>query len=225
MATLTRTFARASLKRWLGNRTDLADPADYDAFLDNALFDLCTRKFHIQSLEVVGSPIVATPNVANYNLPSTCFALLHLEDTTNHRMLDRFPGGFGDFLRARQNQVSADGSPPVEFIEYGGQMWVGPQPPATAIVWLPYFYARPTWTSDATAVPGIEEEWHYGVLLRARAIAAQEAGDAARLQLAEAEWQAWIAQRDSSRKMQRRQNIPAGGVRPHPSMSGTRFGL
>ena len=221
---LTRTTGRASLRRWLGNRTDLVD-ADYDLFLNDGLFDLTTRRIHFQSLEKVGASITSVLNQPNYPSPADAFAILHIEDTTNDRVLDRFPGGFEDFLRGRQNQVSAVGNPPTEFIEYGSQLWFGPMPPVAGIVWAPFYYQRATWAADGTATPGIEEEWHQAVLMIARIHAAQEAGDAGRLQLAEAEWQAWLAQRDTARRMQRRHNIPAGGVRPHPNMVDRRWGV
>lgn len=223
MAT-TRAQARASLKRWLGNRTDLTD-SDYDMFLDDGLFDLTTRKIHLLSLERVGSPIFTSANKANYPVPDGAFAILHIEDTTNKRTLDRFAGGFEDFLRSRQNQTPADGNPPTQYSEFGTEFWLGPAAPNGVITLVPYYYARATWGTAVDATPGIEAEWHYAVLLMARIHAAQDIGDETRLGLAAAEWQAWFAQRDTSRQMQRRHNVPAGGVRPHPSLRDRQFGV
>ena len=175
MAT-TRTQARASLKRWLGNRTDLTD-ADYDLYANDALFDLTTRRVHLQSLEKVGSTIAATLGQHNYPAPTGSFAILHLEDTTNKRTLDRYPGGFEEFLRAKQNQTQSANNPPTQFIEYGNEFWVGPAPPGAVILWIPYYYSRAVWAAEASAVPGVEEEWHHAVLLLARVHAAQELGE------------------------------------------------
>ena len=111
------------------------------------------------------------------------------------------------------------------FIEYGAQIWVGPAPPGEAIVWIPYYYSRATWAAGADETPNIEDEWHQAVVLLSRVHAAQETGDSARLVLANGHWDAWLAQRDTPRRKQRRSTVPSGGARPHPSMISRRWGI
>jgi hypothetical protein len=220
---MTRAQARASLARWLGNRTELVD-SDYDMFLDDGLADLTTRRYSLYSLEKVGATITSVASQASYAKPADAFTIMYIEDTTNQRVLRRFGGEFTEYLDSKQSAVSADsGNPPTNFIEYGNQFFVGPTIPVDgSIVWVPYYYQRASWGSGLTDEPAIEKEWHYPTLLVARIHAAQELSDPVRLQLAHADLDEWLGLRDTAKRMARRIDVPVGGVKPHAAWIGRR---
>jgi hypothetical protein len=82
------------------------DNTRVDGWLDDGLLDLCTRRIEVQSLQGEATPIPGTEGVFAYPRPTGAFSIDYLEDTTNNKILTRFDGGFGAFLRAKQNQTN-----------------------------------------------------------------------------------------------------------------------
>lgn len=219
-----RTALRAAIKRRLANRSDVTD-ADADRWLDDGLLDLATQRIHIRELESIGSAIPSQVGVAAYTIPAAAFAILYLVDTTNSRVLDRYPGTFESFLRAQQAESPTTNDVPTHFIEFGAQFHVTLTPQVTTINWTPYVYTFPTFTSDASAVPGIPTFYHYGLELVAAQHGFRELGDEERAQIAEQEWIAWLQKRDSARRRTTRFNAPTRGIGPHPASINRRTGV
>lgn len=219
-----RTALRAAVKRRLANRSDITD-ADLDRWLDDGLIDMTTQRIHIRELEAIGVPIASQVGVAAYTIPATAFSILYLVDTTNSRVLDRYPGTFENFLRAQQAESPTTDDVPTHFIEFGSQFHVTLTPQVTTINWTPYVYTYAVFTSETSAVPGIPAFYHYGLELVAAQHGFRELGDEERAQIAEQEWLSWLGKRDSARRQTTRFNAPTRGVGPHPASINRRTGV
>lgn len=221
---MTRADLRTLLQRRLAFRTDLAT-SDFDSYLDQGLLDLATLRMQLRSLEGSSAPISSSAGTISYPIPTgtpPVFAILHLEDTVNKSVLYRFPGGMHDFLIAKQ--ASQSNGVPRFFVEFGANFYVGPQPPDGTSVWTPYIYNRPSMGTDPASVPNIESELHYGIALLGAEHAFRDVGDEDRANNVMQEFQAWIAGRDTPRRMTARHDRPAGGVRPNFSWRNLRTG-
>lgn len=220
---MTRAQIRAALQRRLP-RTELTT-ADYDRWIDNGLLDLCTRRVHIHALERVGTTILSVANQPDYARPLGSFSILYLEDTTNQRVLTRFPGGFEEYLRAKQNAPTAQANDvPSHFAEWGESFYVFKLPPVSNINWVPYVYVRPTLAATDGASPDIPDEWHYAIELIAAEHGFRDLGDEERADKVAEEFARWLGMRDTTRRQTARFNVPrAGGVRPHPDYTRARF--
>ena len=219
-----RTALRASLKRRLGNRSDITT-ADQDRWLDDGLVDLTTQRIHIRELEGSVAAIASQVGVSAYNIPATAFAIMYLVDTVNNRVLDRYPGTFENFLRAQQAESPTSDDIPSHFIEFGSQFHVTLTPQVTTISWTPYVYKLATFTADTSAVPSIPAFYHYGLELIAAQHGFRELGDEERAQMAEQEWLSWLGKRDTARRHTTRFNAPTRGIGPHPASINRRTGV
>lgn len=215
-----RTTLRANLLYRLGARTEITS-AQLDQWLNDALLDLTTKRVHLRSLEAVADPFTTAANEVSRALPATAFSLMEVEDQTSKFVLSRFPGEWREFLWARQR---ATPSHPVYFIEYGGSRYWYPVPDASYTM-VDYFYARPTFGANPSDSPLIEAEWHYAIELIGAVHGFRDLGDLDRSARAEAEFQAWLTQRDTPTRRTRRGTVPAHGVRPHPAYRSGRTGV
>lgn len=216
---MTRADLRTLLKRRLGNRFDVDDTVA-DVYLNNGLLDLATVRVTLRSLERACQPVSTTAGVVQYSIEANAFVVLFVEDTTNKRVLTRFAGGFYEFLQYRQ---SAQNDKPSQFVEFGTNFYINP--PDGAYSLTPYCYMRPTFNTAASAVPDIETEWHYAVLLIAAQHAFRDFGDDERAAGTEQEFQAWVAKRDTAKRATDRFNVPQRGVMPAQAWMPGRLGV
>jgi hypothetical protein len=207
----TRSELRDRLQYRLGNRTDMGNTR-LDAWLDDGLLDLATQRIEIRSLESVGTPVTSVVDTAGYVRNTAAFTLLYLEDTTNNRVLTRIPGGFNEYLLAKQSETSRP--EPTRFTEYGNRFYVQPAPSVATIIWQPYEYLRPTWASGEDGEPSIETEWHYAIGLVAAEHAFRDLGDDIRAAQVAQEFADWLGRRDTAVRRTRRHTRPQRGVQP-----------
>jgi len=207
---MNRNEARIRLAQRLGNRGDVT-AALIDPWLNEALVELTTRRVEIQELQGTSNVITSQVGVTGYSRPADAFAVRYLEETTQDRLLDRFPGGFEDFLREKQNSTNAE---PTRFGEWGNQILLLPPPDLATYSYTPYVYKLATWGSAAGDSPTIGTAWHRGILLLAEMIAFQDMGDDERASKAQQEFEVWLGQRDTSMRQMRRFNVPTRGVQP-----------
>jgi hypothetical protein len=221
-----RAALRSALLDRVASRTD-ATVAKLDKWLNDGLLDLGTRRIHIRELETVGTPVSSSVGTAAYSLDSgdDSFYIRYIEDTTNLRVLDRWPGTFQSYLKAKQNEAPTVDTVPTFFLEHGNQFFVFNTPQVATINWTPYIYVRSSMGVASNAVPNINEEWHYGIEILAAAHAFKDVGDEERAIAAEVEWNAWLAQRDTARRGSKRFNIPVRGIQPHGSWIRRRRGI
>jgi len=216
----TRLQIRNALKRRVP-RADLTD-TDYDKWIDDGMLDLCTARVHLRSLEAVGTNVVTTIGITSYVIQTDFFSIMFIEDSTNHRVLTRFNGGFREFLDSKQ--VAPSGQP-TRFVEFGPNFYVL-DVPAGLYTLVPYGYKRPSFSvAGDSGVPNIEPEWHYPIELIAAQHAWRDLGDEERAASAESEFQAWVAKRDTPTRASARYNIPQVRTRPHPSLHNPRTGV
>lgn len=211
---------RADLLYRLGNRTELTT-TQLDQWLNDGLLDLCTKRVHLRSLESTSDPYSTSANEISRALPATAFSIIEVEDQTNKFVLSRFPGGWREYLWARQK---APAGKPVYFIEFGGSRFWYPQVDATYSM-TDYFYARPTFGANPADSPNIETEWHYGIELVAAEHAFRDIGDLERAQGATQEFNTWLAGRDTPTRRSHRTTVPMHGIRPHPAYRNRRTGI
>jgi hypothetical protein len=195
----------------LGNRADATDASLLNTWLDAGLSELTTRRIEIQELQGSTSPIISQIGVSNYARPAGIFSIRYLEETTGARVLTRFPGGFEEFLRAKQNATNGI---PSQFGEWGGQFFLLPPPDLATYSYTPYVYNLATWGTSAGDTPSIGTMWDRGVLLLAEMIAFQDLGDEDRAMAAEQQFETWWSQRDTSMRQARRFSAPTRGIQP-----------
>lgn len=216
----TRAVLRSDLLYRLGNRTEVTT-TQLDQWLNDGLLDLCTKRVTLRSLETASNAYTTAVNEVNRALPATAFALIEVEDQTNKFVLSRFPGGWREYLWARQRALPGK---PVYFIEFGGsRFWYPTIDGAYSLT--DYFYARPTFGANAGDSPLIESEWHYAIELIAAEHAFRDLGDLERAQQATQEFSAWLAGRDTPTRRTHRTTVPSHGVRPHPAYRDRRTGI
>lgn len=224
---MTRLQLRDALKRRLGNRSDVTT-ALLDLYLDQGLFDLATKRVILPSLETTAAAISSAVNVGVYPRPTVdsqaVFVILHLEDTTNKRVLTRFEGGFSEYLAAKANEQTSTAAIPSRFVEFGDKFHVLPTPQVATISWTPYVYKRPFLGTADAAIPNIEPEWHMAIIYFATAFGFRDLGDEVRAVEAEGVFDRWFAARDTPKRAQARNTWPAGGVKPHGSWLNSRSG-
>lgn len=202
---LTRESLKTRLLLRLGGRTDVDDLIN--TWGDEGLINLCSRRLEIRSLQAVGTPITTSPGSATIAIPSNAFAVRFLEDVTNDRVYRRFDGGMFEFLQAKQ---SAGQEVPAQFIEDGNLIYMLPIPNGVFTI-NPYIYTRATWGTDPASQPSIEQEWHHGVLLLSAMVAFEDLGDEERTAAAKAEFEMWLAERDTPVRRTQRTNIMQRG--------------
>jgi hypothetical protein len=215
----TRLQMRTALKRRIP-RTDIVD-ADFDKYINDGLLDLCTTRVWLRSLEYQGSAVATTVGGTQYPLETTFFALTFVEDTTNKRVLERFDGGFREFLDAKQN---AQNGKPTRFVEFGSNFYIL-DPPDAIITLVPYGYRRPLLASGDSSTPNIEEEWHYAIELVAAEHVFRDLGDEERAAAASQEFDKWLVKRDTPVRHAARHNNPAKLLRIHGSYINRRTGV
>lgn len=225
---MTRTQLRDLVKRRLGSRTEVTD-AFADLYIDQGLLDLATKRVRLASLEAVGTPVMSAVGIGSYSRPTVdgvpVFAILHLEDTVNKRVLTRFEGGFNEYVQAKANETADTSAIPSRFVEFGASFFVFPTPQVATISWTPYVYKRPFLDAAAGASPNIETEWHYPIVFFATAVGFRDLGDEARAQEAMTAFDAWIAGRDTPQRAQARNTWPSAGAKPHPAWTRSRLGV
>ena len=217
----TRAQLRTALKRRVA-RPDLTD-ADFDKYLDDGLMDLATIRMTFRSLEYEGAPISTSLGVPSYPIESNFFSISYIEDTTNKRVLERFDGGFREYLDSKQN---AQNGKPTRFVEFGSNFYVL-DPPEGIFVLVPYGFRRPAFnppTGDS-GMPNIEVEWHYAIELVAATHALRDVGDEERAIAIDTEFDKWATKRDTPVRQAARHNNPPRMLRVHGGYFNPRTGV
>ncbi len=219
----TRLQMRTAVQKRLGNRTDVTQ-ADLDKWLDDALVDLTTRRVHIDELETV-APITTGIEVGVYSYPtSTTFAILYITDTTSGRILNQWDGTYESFLQANLAHEDAPTDVATHHIEFGGKINLFPRPQDIRVL-VVYFYSLPTMGAGDSAEPNINPEWHYPIEILAAKHGHHDLGDDVRADKEEQRWAEWLSQRDSSRRLRTRFNVPTKGIGLSPAARNRRTGV
>lgn len=219
----TRLEMRTDVKKRLGNRTDVTD-ADIDKWLNDALLDLTTRRVHIDELEKSGG-ITTQVGVTAYSYPSNkTFAILYVYDPSEKRILNRWDGTYESYLRAHGAHESNSDDIPTHHIQYGGMINLFPTPQDVRGIVI-YFYSLPTLGAGDSAEPDINPEWHYPVEILAAKHGHHVLGDDIRADKEEQRWNEWLQQRDSSRRLRTRFNVPTKGIGLSPAARNRRTGV
>jgi hypothetical protein len=177
----------------------------------------------IQELQGVGTTFTSQVGITGYARPATAFAVRYLEETTQGRILTRFPGGFEEFLRAKQGATNGE---PSQFTEWGAQVLLLPPPDLATYSYTPYIYNLATWGSAAGDSPSIRSVWDRGILLLAEMIAFQEMGDDERATAVQQEFEVWLSQRDTAVRQARRFTALTRGIQPaSATMRDSRTGV
>lgn len=216
----TRAQMRAALKRRIP-RSDLVDD-DYDKYLDDGILDLCTKRVWLRSLEHQGATITTSIGVSQYTIESVFFSITYIEDVTNKRRLERFDGGFSEYIEAKQY---AQNGKPTRFVEFGPNFYVLDPPDSDAYSLIPYGYKRPAIGSGPTGMPNIEPEWHYPIELVAASHIFRDLGDEERAGGAEAEFDKWLSMRDTPIRHANRHDTPVRNIRIHGAYHNKRTGV
>lgn len=213
---MTRAQFRTTLLRRLGRSSSELANADLDQWIDAGLLDLGTRRFTFRELEKTGTGTTATIGIYTYARPADAFALEFLQDTTNNKILRRWPGSFTSFMQAKVLESTTHTEPPVYFLERGAQFLVS-KTPRVAVSWIEHYYAKPAMGTDPANTPNIDDYWHKGVELLAFKYAAADLEDDERSARADAEWQEWFTTRDTPKRRSDRVQVPSTPIRMHPS--------
>lgn len=203
---------------------DISD-AQYDSWINDGLLDLATRRVQLRSLEGIATTGTLSANVYQYPIPTTSptiFAITDLALPDVGFVLQYWNGSFNTMLQSLI-AVGATTGTPKQYIVRGNYFYVFPSPDTTYTYSL-YPYYRPSLGSGDTAVPSIEEEWHYAIQLVAAEHAWRDLGDDERAAGAENEFGAWLGMRDTPVKANARYASPKMRMKMHPYMQRGKMG-
>jgi len=167
MAT-ARSTLRTRLKLRLANRDDLTS-AQLDTYLNAGLLELATR-LEIPDLRTRVTTSVLTVGVNTLTYPTAMIAIAHIWNTTKGWEI-----GKTEWPRIRGIKlVSGD---PRLWAAWGKTIYFN-KLSSTADALDIIGQVRPTWAAADASLPGIDDEYEYGLLLLAAAQAHRDIGEA-----------------------------------------------
>lgn len=179
----------ASLRRKIANPpTDQVSATELYGYINSAYQDLATRYKHFGDRRATDVTVSNGVNTATLGLNAG--AILAVKLGVTGKFLKR------GSLRSQDRYATAPKGQPVEWMRWGAGITVWPIPEKTYTLTV-YHKQPPTALVLATDVPQLPDDWHQGIVFRARWYYWDDKADAAKAAYAHGAFQVWVADKAS----------------------------